>query len=159
MVKPLEDEPLRASLLDRLDGLSRVGRFAGRQTLDEFVASIHTNLQNLLNTRWRVSQWPPGLDELDDSLVNFGIPDFTGANMSSPGDRQLFCEIVEKMILLHDRRIMDVRVVFQDTADSADRNLRFRIEVEVRASPDPAEVTFDSQIDPMSHKIRIALNH
>jgi type VI secretion system protein ImpF len=158
MARPLEDEPLRASVLDRLSGLERVGRFAGRQNLDEFLASVHRDLQDLLNTRWRVSQWPPGLEELESSLVNYGIPDFTGANMASPNDRSLFCELVEKAIRLHDPRFLSVRIRFRDNSERLDRTLRFQIEAEIRASPEPAEVTFDTDVDPTSHRIRIKLN-
>ena len=158
MARPLEDEPLRASILDRLSGLERVGRFAGRQNLDEFIASVHRDLQDLLNSRWRVSQWPPGLEELDNSLVNYGIPDFTGANMSSPNDRSQFCELVEKAIRLHDPRFLSVRIRFKDNPDQLDRTLHFQIEAVVMASPEPAEVTFDTDVDPTSHRIHVKLN-
>ncbi len=158
MARPLEDEPLRASVLDRLSGLERVGRFAGRQNLDEFIASVHRDLQDLLNTRWRVTQWPPGLDELESSLVNYGIPDFTGANMSSPSDRTRFCELVEHAIRLHDPRFMSVRIRFKDNPDQLDRTLRFQIEAEIRATPEPAEVTFDTDLDPTSNRMRVKIN-
>lgn len=83
MARPLEDEPLRASVLDRLSGTGNVGRFAGRQTLEQLIDSVHRDLEKLLNTRWRVVSWPPSLTELEHSLVNYGIPDFAGVNMSS----------------------------------------------------------------------------
>lgn len=158
MARPLEDEPLRASILDRLSGLEKVGRFAGRQNLEEFIASVHRDLQALLNSRWRISQWPPDLDELENSLVNYGIPDFTGSNMSAPKDRTLFCELVEKAIRLQDPRFISVRIRFRDNPDQIDRTLHFQIEAVLRASPEPAEVTFDTDIDPNSHRILVKLN-
>jgi type VI secretion system protein ImpF len=158
MSRPLEDEPLLASIRDRLTGLEGVGRFAGRQNLEEFLASVHRDLQELLNTRWKVEQWPPSLDELDASLVNFGIPDFTGANMSSPQERMLFCELVEKSIKLHDPRFIHVRIRLSEDGDSLDRTFHFRIEAEIRATPEPAEVVFDSEVDPTSHRIKVKIS-
>lgn len=158
MARPLEDEPLRASILDRLSGLDKVGRFAGRQNLEEFIASVHRDLQSLLNSRWRISQWPPDLDELENSLVNYGIPDFTGANMSSPNDRTLFCELVEKAIRSQDPRFISVRIRFRDNPDQIDRTLHFQIEAVLKASPEQAEVTFDTDVDPNTHRILVKLN-
>jgi type VI secretion system protein ImpF len=158
MARPLEDEPLLASVRDRLAGLEGSGRFAGRQNLDQFLASVHRDLQELLNTRWCVTSWPPGLEELESSLVNYGIPDFTGANMSSPNERLLFCELVEKSIKLHDSRFISVRLKIKDDRDSMDRIFRFQIEAEVQASPEPAEVVFDSEVDPTSRRIHVKLN-
>lgn len=158
MVRPLEDEPLLASVRDRLAGLESTGRFAGRQNLDEFLASVHRDLQELLNTRWRVNSWPPELEELESSLVNYGIPDFTGANMSSPNERMLFCELVEKSIKIHDPRFISVRLRIKEDRDTSDRVFRFQIEAEVRASPEPAEVVFDSEVDPTSRRIHVKLS-
>lgn len=155
MARPMEDEPLRASLLDRLTGGQNQGRFAGRQNLEQLIEGVHRDLEQLLNTRWRVSSWPPSLDELERSLVNYGIPDFAGVNMSSPADRELFREMVEDAIRLHDPRFIKVKVDIVDNRDRLDRTLRFKIDARLRANPHPADVVFDSQIDPTSHRIEI----
>ncbi|MEZ6136672.1 MAG: type VI secretion system baseplate subunit TssE [Pirellulaceae bacterium] len=155
MARPLEDEPLRASLLDRLTGSQNHGRFAGRQSLEQLIESVHRDLEQLLNTRWRVSSWPPSLDELERSLVNYGIPDFAGVNMSSPSERELFREMVEEAIRMHDPRFIKVKVEIVDNRDRMDRTLKFKIDARLRADPDPADVVFDSQVDPTSHRIEI----
>lgn len=156
MARPLEDEPLRASLLDRLSGDENHGIFAGRQTLEQLIASVHRDLEKLLNTRWRVSSWPPTLDELENSLVNYGIPDFAGVNMSSPAERELFKEMVREAIHAHEPRFIKVKVHILESKDQLDRTLRFKIDALLRASPEPAEVQFDSQVDPTSHRIQIS---
>ena len=148
MARPLEDEPLRASLLDRLTGAQNQGRFAGRQSLEQLIEGVHRDLEQLLNTRWRVASWPPNLDELERSLVNYGIPDFAGVNMSSPADREIFREMVEEAIRLHDPRFIKVKVDIVNNRNRLDRTLRFKIDARLRANPDPADVVFDSQVDP-----------
>lgn len=158
MAKPLEDEPLLASVRDRLAGLEGTGRFAGRQNLEQFLASVHRDLQELLNTRWRVTSWPPGLQELESSLANYGIPDFTGSNMSSPNERLAFCELVEKSIKINDPRFIRVRLRVKEDQNAIDRIFRFQIEAEVQANPEPAEVVFDSEVDPTSRRIHVKMN-
>lgn len=155
MAKPLEDEPLRASILDRLQGDGGHGKFSGRQTVSQLIDSVHLSLENLLNTRWRVTAWPPVLGELKRSLVNYGIPDFTGVNMSAAVDRKYFGKLLEEAIRLHEPRFKKVQVEVLDVADRLDRTLRFRIDAELFATPDPIPVKFDSQVDPTSHRIRV----
>ncbi len=156
MARPLEDEPLRASVLDRLSGQGGRGEFAGRQNLEQMIESVHRDLEQLLNTRWRVSSWPPTLNELERSLVNYGIPDFAGVNMSSPAEREAFREMVEEAIQMHEPRFIKVRVEILDSRDRLDRTLRFKIDARLRTSPDPADVVFDSKVDPTSHRIEIS---
>ncbi len=155
MARPLDDEPLRASLLDRLTGPQNQGRFSGRQSLEQLIECVHRDLEHLLNTRWRATSWPPSLEELERSLVNYGIPDFAGVSMSSPGDREIFREMVQEAILIHEPRFIKVQVKILDNRDRLDRTLRFKIDALLRASPDPAEIVFDSQVDPTSHRIEI----
>jgi type VI secretion system protein ImpF len=156
MARPLEDEPLRASLLDRLTGPQNQGRFSGRQSLEQLIDCVHRDLEQLLNTRWRASSWPPVLGELERSLVNYGIPDFTGVSMSSPADRETFREMVQEAILIHEPRFIKVQVKILDNRDKYDRTLKFKIDVLLRASPDPAEIVFDSKVDPTSNHIEIS---
>lgn len=155
MARPLEDEPLRASVLDRLTGSQSHGRFAGRQSLEQLIESVQRDLEALLNTRWRVAAWPPTLDELECSLVNYGIPDFAGVSMSSPIERETFRDLVRKAIELHEPRFIQVRVELVENKEHTDRTMRFKIDALLRASPEPAEVVFDSRIDPTSHHIDI----
>jgi len=154
MAQPNEDS-LRASVLDRLSGLDSVGRYAGRQSPAQMMASVKADLENLLNTRHRVSNWPPTLEELNRSLVNYGVPDFAGVNMSSGQDREMFRGMVEDSIRAHEPRFLKIRVEIIDNRDRLDRILRFRIDGLVRTLPDPSEVTFDSTLDPKSHRILV----
>ncbi|MCR9293538.1 MAG: type VI secretion system baseplate subunit TssE [bacterium] len=155
MARPLKDEPLRASLLDRLSGEQNYGRFAGSQTIEQLIESVHRDLESLLNTRWRVTSWNSSLEELEQSLVNYGIPDFAGVNMSSPVERELFRDLVREAIKQHEPRFLQVRVEIIDNEDRLDRSLKFKIDALLRAYPEPAPVVFDSKVDPTSHYIQI----
>jgi type VI secretion system protein ImpF len=151
-----DDDNLRSSILDRFSSAESGGRSDARQSISQMMDSVKRDLENLLNTRFRVSTWPPTLDELERSLVNYGVPDFAGVNMSSPADRQLFRQMVEEAIRIHEPRFLKVRVEIVDSRNRLDRTLRFRIDGLLRAFPDPAEVKFDSTLDPKSHQILVS---
>ena len=152
MAKIREDQPLVPSVLDRLidfePGISKETAKSRAQVLRELKASVGRDLENLLNTRWRCLSWPPSLEELDVSVVNYGIPDFTGANMSLASEREQLRRTIERIIKQFEPRFKTVKVQLQDNRDEFDRTLRFRIDALLYAEPAPEPVIFDSQLQP-----------
>ncbi len=92
MARVSTDQPLVPSVLDRLIDLDPQAATESPKSrsvvLRELKVSIGRDLENLLNTRWRPVSYPPELEQLDVSLVNYGIPDFASANMSRPSERE-----------------------------------------------------------------------
>ena len=159
MARIREDQPLIASVLDRLidrepENTKELPK-SRNQVLREMKASVCRDLENLLNTRWRCVSWPPDLDELDVSLVNYGIPDFTGANMSQASERDDLRRIIEQVIRKFEPRFKTVRVTLEDNSDKFDRTLRFRIDALLYAEPAPEPVVFDSQLEPTSASFEV----
>ena len=152
MAKVREDQPLVPSVLDRLlddePSNRRESPKSRHQVLRELKLSVQRDLQNLLNTRWRCESWPVDLDELDVSLVSYGIPDFTGVQMSASSERERLRLIVEQSIRKFEPRFKSVRITLVDNKDDVDRTLRFRIDAMLYAEPAPEPVIFDSQLEP-----------
>ena len=153
MAKVNPNQPLLPSVLDRLidldPGSVREAPKGQTQVLRELKQSLRRDLENLLNTRWRCTSWPPNMEELDFSLVNYGLPDFTGANMGISENREEFRRIIERVIAKYEPRLKNVRVHLLDN-DSVDRVLRLRIEAVLQADPVPEPVQFESSIEPAS---------
>ena len=152
MAKVRDDQPLVPSVLDRLidlePELQREVAKSRTQVLRELKDSVRRDLENLLNTRWRCVAWPPNLEELDISVVNYGIPDFTGANMSLASERELLRQTIEKVIQRFEPRFKSIKVVLVENKDDFDRSLRFRIDALLYAEPAPEPVIFDSELQP-----------
>jgi type VI secretion system protein ImpF len=152
MPAPKPDRPLVPSLLDRLlDDEPEVKRDPPRgrhQILRELKASVRRDLEDLLNTRRRCGTWPSDLAELERSLVNYGIPDFAGANMGSAERRQDFCRGLEAVLRTCEPRFKTVQVRLLDSAELLERTLRFRIDAVLYADPAPEPVVFDSALEP-----------
>ncbi len=120
------------------------------QLLRELKQSVRRDLENLLNTRICVYPVPEDLPELKTSVVNYGIPDFTGAAMGSKEKREMLRETVEDAIRRFETRFKTVRVEIADGYDLRDRTLRFRIDGMLHAEPAPEPVVFDSELKPQS---------
>ena len=133
------DQQLTPSLLDRLlddePGNQREAVKQRHQVLREMKLSVRRDLENLLNTRWRCVSWPPNLEELETSLVNYGIPDFTGIRFASANTQGELRSILEAVIRRFEPRFSKVRVELITNADSLDRTLRFRIDAMLHAEP------------------------
>jgi type VI secretion system protein ImpF len=147
-------DPLLPSLLDRLiddDPGSRHEQPKSLvQQLRHLKQSVRRDLEHLLNTRWRAIGWGPELSELDTSIVNYGIPDFTGANLGSVGSREEFVQVIQETIRRCEPRLKRVNVELLETDEREDRTMRFRIDAMLLADPDPEQVVFDSALEPSS---------
>lgn len=154
MAKIRSDQPLIPSVLDRLlddePGVSRETAKSRTQVLRELKQSVRRDLENLLNTRWRCVSWPPDLNELGVSMVNYGIPDFTGAQLSRARDREEFRRVIETVIRKFEPRFKTVQVKLLSNGDALDRTLRFQIDALLYAEPAPEPVVFDSAVEPSS---------
>lgn len=159
MSKVPKDESLLPSVLDRLLDDEPQNRreipASGAQALRKLKESLRRDLENLLNTRWRCESWPPDWEELDASLVNYGIPDFTGVDMSPGAGREELRRIVERVIRRFEPRLKTVRVALMQNADERDRVIRFRIDALLQVEPAPEPVSFDSQLEPASATFEI----
>ncbi len=149
-----------SSILDRLvnpDEKQALNKSPG-QALRDLKQAVRRDLENLLNTRWRCKSWPPELPELDCSLVNYGIPDFSGANLGASAAREEFRRIVERAIRDYEPRFVrgKVKVTVIPNRDSYDRTLRFRIDAVLRAEPVPEPVMFNTALEPASSTFTVA---
>ncbi|HYT92063.1 MAG TPA: type VI secretion system baseplate subunit TssE [Gemmataceae bacterium] len=152
MARIRAEQPLVPSVLDRLlDDDPDVNREAPKtrhQVLRDLKQAVRRDLENLLNTRRRCRGWPAGLKELEKSLVNYGIPDFTGARMSTAEDRDDFRRALETVLRTYESRFKSVKVLLLENTDESDRTLRFRIDGLLVADPAPEPVVFDSALEP-----------
>ncbi len=77
---------VQVSLLDRLiddePELTTEYPWDEVQKLRIIRQGIKRDLQDLLNTRFRCVAFPPDSSSLDDSLLNYGLPDFTAAGLN-----------------------------------------------------------------------------
>ncbi|MHC2068069.1 type VI secretion system baseplate subunit TssE [Bremerella sp. T1] len=154
-----EEEPLMPSVFDRLLDFepynSQETPRSQTQTMREIRESVMRDLENLLNTRWRCKSWPPDMKELSNSLVNYGIPDFSSIDLSSEMDRNSLREAIEFAIRTFETRFVTVSVEIPPDHKKEDRTLRFIIRAELHATPAPEPIVFDSKLEPSDHLFHV----
>jgi type VI secretion system protein ImpF len=148
---------MQSSVFDRLvhSETKTVGGRSPVHSMRDLKQSIRRDLENLLNTRWRCTSWPPNLNELGKSLVDYGIPDFSGSALGSSVNREEFRRIIERAIQRFEPRLKQVKVDLVESSESLDRVLRFRINAMVEADPAPEQVIFDSALEPLTSNFQV----
>lgn len=146
--------PLVPSVLDRLiDDNPESQREDPRQRyqiIRDMKESLQRDLEQLLNTRWRCKQWPPDLSELRVSLVNYGIPDFTGIQFSSAERQEELRDVIESVLRNYEPRLSEIDVEIETDFDAQDRSCRFRIDALLMVDPAPEPVSFDTTLEPVT---------
>ena len=147
---PRIDNEVRISLsvLDRLIDFEPEARqeapASRSKSLRQLKQAIRRDLEWLLNTRlaW---QPPEELPLLRDSLLSWGLPDFSTLSVRNADDQQTLVHALESTLRRFEPRLQDVAVSLAQTSD-VERAMRFRIEARLRIDPVPEPVTFDTTL-------------
>lgn len=152
-MKVHQKQALQMSLLDRLiddaPGQKDLGRQRRGFDLKALRQSVRRDLENLLNTRVQWHVWPESYTELPQSLLNYGLPDFSVMVVDSIEGRQQLCRAVEQCIRRFEPRFVEVEVSLPDEQQSIERVLRLRIQALLYADPEPEHIMFDSEVEPV----------
>ena len=150
---------LRPSILDRLlDDEPHIQVEADKnrhQHLRELRNSVKRDLENLLNTRYRMVEPPEEFTQLELSLLNYGLPDLATVNIADTEKKRNFTRHLEKILRDYEPRFKTVKVNHVDNKDNTDRTLRFRIDATLYADPAPEIEIFDSVLDPVSRTVNV----
>ena len=148
---------IRQSILDRLLVDDPRSRFEPPQStsalLRTITLSVQRDLEDLLNSKWSMLTWSPRLSELDNSLVNYGIPDLS--KLEDPLDFRQLCELVRETIERFEPRLAHVVVTPTSDRGSYDRTVRFRIDAILQVEPLSDEVSFRSVLEPCTGNFEV----
>lgn len=150
---------IRLSILDRLidanpEQVAEIPPDDGEK-LRMIQQSVRRDLEALLNTRYRCVAWPPEFAEIDESLINYGIPDFTAASLNAAEDSDILIEAIQKAIRLFETRLVDVRVTPITNEHYYERTFRFRIEGMLLVEDAKHLVKFDSAMESATGQFEI----
>jgi len=150
---------LRPSILDRLlddEPHNQTETDKGQhQKLKQLRSSVRRDLENLLNTRYRIIEPPEEYEELDRSLLNYGLPDLATVNIIDVAKKKEFTKTLESILKNYEPRFKSVNVTYLESKNSSDRTLKFRINATLYADPLPEIVVFDSTIEPVTRSVSV----
>ncbi len=151
----VNEKRLLAPVLDRL--LGHGGDInQPHQILRQLRESVRRDLEFLFNTRLRCISPQEDAKQLQNSLLNYGLPDMATVNLTSADSRKDFCRVIERTILKNDPRIKSVNVKNDDKIDNEDPNIRFRVEAVLHTNPAPELIVFDSALNPISQTVNVS---
>jgi type VI secretion system protein ImpF len=152
MARVRPNDHLRPSVLDRLidddPEATREPAASRNQVLRDLKVSVRRDLENLLNTRIRCLPFPDDCVELKTSLVNYGLPDITGARLGTSVEPEEFLRDIESVLRQYEPRFKRVKVIPAQNADPQDHTFRFRIDALLIAEPAPEPIVFDTELKP-----------
>ncbi|MDO5528030.1 MAG: type VI secretion system baseplate subunit TssE [Paracoccus sp. (in: a-proteobacteria)] len=155
-----EPELLQPALLDRLVDLDPdldrdpTPPDAARPTA--LREALRRDLEMLLNTRCRPQMLPPGMAQLDASILSLGVGDFFSASLVTEVQRRDFAAELHRRIALFEPRLENLTVTLHDDPNPAQRSLHLRIKAEYRARPGLPPLIFDSRVDPVGGRFSVS---
>ncbi|HEY5604453.1 MAG TPA: type VI secretion system baseplate subunit TssE [Gammaproteobacteria bacterium] len=159
MARIEKNQELVPSILDRLTDNTIYSHdpalTSSFQRVKELRQSVRRDLENLFNTRFRITDLPGELEQLDVSLVNYGLPDLATINLLDSTSRHRFCRFLESTIKKFEPRFKNVDVSHVGNVDENDRTMRFRIEAVLYADPLPETIVFNSVLEPVTRTVKI----
>ncbi|MEZ6062309.1 MAG: type VI secretion system baseplate subunit TssE [Planctomycetaceae bacterium] len=149
----------RLSILDRLidddPGSQKDPPMEEAQLMRRIQLAVRRDLEDLLNTRYRCTTWPPELEELDNSLINYGIPDFTAASLNAAEEDGILLKSIRAAITLFEPRLTEVRLEKIKNKEYLDRTFRFRIDAVLVIASIRQEVRFDSSLESATGQFEV----
>ena len=147
------------SLVDRLMDLDpdtrREVRPSPWEEMREFKAALCRDLAALLNTRRAEEDFPPGFEEATNSLLSFGVADFTSYDLKNGAEQERLRRSIERAVRQFEPRLAGVRVTVEEP-NPLKPVLQFQIEAVLRMDASGQPVVFDVTLQRESRRIAVS---
>jgi len=155
------DARFAPSILDRLTdeepNLTReVGVSQGEQTR-RLRASLCRDLTILLNTKRREDELDAQFEQTRNSVLNYGLRDFTSCSLTNPDDQERIRAAIEQAIRRFEPRLNRVTVTL-DPPSRLRPMLQFHVDAFLRVER-PEPVRFDTVLDGDHRRFEVRGEH
>jgi len=164
MIKSIRTQPNSAvtlSVLDRLtDSEPKSPSVEVPLTRAESVRvlrnAVRRDLEWLLNSR-RTPEDPENAlsAETENSVYNYGLPDFSTYAIASPKDQSKLVRLLQAAVKTFEPRLANVRVASVEINPKGLRTMRLRIEGLLMMDPAPEHVSFDTTLQLTTGDFRV----
>src|ERR1700761_611669 len=159
MSRSMGETTITNSVLDRLIDLEpqtqAENTLSRAQSVRLLRSAVRRDLEWLLNTRRIASIAEENLQEVNRSMVVFGLPDLATLSMATATDRNKLTRQVAAAIAAFEPRLTNARVTLLETSDASRKDVRMRIEAMLRMDPVPEPISFDSVLELNTGNCRI----
>lgn len=123
----------------------------------ELVKSIKDNLSLLFNSKRRCLSWDK-IFELECSVLNYGLDDYSGILMNSRDSLEKIASLMEKMISFYEKRLINARVLLERTTDAKDSCVLFRIEGTIYKNESSRMIVYNAKLDKKNNRSIMVLD-
>ena len=132
-----------------------VNKAKSREAVRRYEDSVRRDLEWLFNSRRvkddRLERYP----QLRSSVFYYGIPDLNSEDPSRTHDKDELLHNMEDAVARFDRRLRDLTIEFGSQVLGS-HLLHFQIAGVVMMDPVPAEVAFQSSLDPTNGECKVS---
>jgi type VI secretion system protein ImpF len=150
---------VKLSVLDRLlddaPEMERDRPLSAADALNVLRRAVRRDLEALLNARRRFASIPKAYQELAQSSLGFGLPDYTSGAMNEAGAREILRADIERCIKQFEPRLLHVSVSLVPRETDLDATLQLRIEALLHADPAPEPISFDTVMNAATAEIEV----
>jgi type VI secretion system protein ImpF len=118
-------------------------------------SAVRRDLEWLLNSRRNPDDPGSAQVETENSVYNFGLPDFSTYAIASPKDQTKLVRILQAAVKVFEPRLANVRVVPVEINPKGLRTMRIRIEGLLLMDPAPEHISFDTTLQLTTGDFRI----
>lgn len=108
---------------------------------------VRRNLTSILNARRNSLLIPDHFEDMRESPLYYGIPDFSRHGFDNSKQRRGLSDEIRRTILAFEPRLKKVQVLDLNDDANLSRLLTFRISGDLQVYPRPQQVEFDSRLD------------
>jgi type VI secretion system protein ImpF len=140
-------EGLMPSFLDRLIDPDSAGTaWRHGYGIDQMVEAVQRDLEDLFNTRQSHMGLPEQYEEVQNSIVAYGLPELTSLHAHTPSQQAAIGRILETIVARYEPRLRGVSASMIESGDGKERTVKFRIAARLCVDPAP-EVAFDAILE------------
>lgn len=96
---------------------------------------VERDISHLLNTRHWLGTWPPELELLKFSLLNYGMPDMSGAAIDAKPVQTVLGQTVRMVLEVYEPRLNNIKVTI--ATGYGERSARMLVNGELRGAAEP----------------------
>ncbi len=159
MARVSSSQPVLPSLLDRLidddPASASENERPGSIVLKEMKEGIRRDLEQLLNTRCAHQLDLTNYPEIESSILNYGLPDFSHVQFDSDEDRDRFRWAIQSIIERYEPRLRRVTVDIVPTGEDYERALYLKISAVLMVEPEPIPMILDSRMKTIDRSLKL----
>lgn len=147
------------TLLDRLIDDNPENQIIGEPVendIEDLKASLKRDLEFLFNTRECVTTFNKLSPEVHNSLLTYGLPDFTSISINNIHHHQQIRQTILQAINKFEPRLQDILITL-NPGNVYERKLKFRVEARLKTRPVPTPIVFDALIEAATKRFSISM--